>query len=223
MASDKPSAGHVFKNTFWLWFDHLGKSISFNLLFLLTSLPLVTLPASCGALMHVTRLLIEQKEARFSDYVAGFIRTGIRFTLFWLCILLFFAVCLVDVYFYVRTPSFISAILNSWVLIAVVCGCMLMLYVPTLLIVHTGRGVLKIAATILLANFFFSLKALLLAAVIKLICLLTALPVILFMFTFLALFLHFTYMEATGTCTGMRPEYAKERSIVKEFLVPPQK
>lgn len=223
MASDKPSAGNVLKNTFWLWFDHLGKSILFNLLFLITSLPLVTLPASCGALMYVTRLLIEQKEARVSDYFAGFMRTGMRFTIFWLCMLLFFAVCLADVYFYVRTPSFMSAILNSWVLIASLCGCMLMLYVPTLLIVHTGRGMLKIAAAIILSNFFFSLKALLLAAAIKLVCLLTALPVILFMFTFLALFLHFTYMEATGTYAGMRPEYAKERSIVKEFLVPPQK
>jgi hypothetical protein len=171
--------------------------------------------------MRVTMLMIEDKEAGMKDYFTGLIRTGPRFTLFYACLILFFGICLVDALFYVRTPSLLSALLNSWVLIGALSGCLLMLYLPTLLLVHKGRGILKLAAALILSNLVFSLKALLLAAVVKLMCLLAALPLVLCAFTFLALFLHFTYMEAAGRYAGARPGYAKERSVVKEFLIPP--
>jgi len=223
MTAYRPSAGNVLRNTFWLWFDNLGKAVVFNCLFILTAIPLVTLPASFGALMHTARLLIERKEAGIADYFTGFARTGIRFTLLYTCAVIFFGICAVDIFFYLRTPSFVSTVLNSWVVIAALFGCLLLLYIPTLLIVHRGRGILKIAAAIILSNFLFSLKTFLLAAVVELVFLLAALPVFFGMFSFLAIFLHFTYMEAAERYTGKQPQYARDRSVVKEFLIPPQK
>lgn len=62
------------KKWFWNAYDHVGTLVLLNLLWVLCSLPLITVPASTAGLFYVTSRMASYQEASIRDFFLGFRR-----------------------------------------------------------------------------------------------------------------------------------------------------
>ncbi|MDP8262623.1 MAG: hypothetical protein P9M13_04905 [Candidatus Ancaeobacter aquaticus] len=218
-----PSAKNALRNSFWLVFDNIGILIVFNLIFLLSSSLLITIPLSCGAIFHVTQKIIENKETTLADYYRGILLYGIRFSLTYGAYILIIILCLINIMFYTHFDSLLSLVLLGWTILFLLTGLLMALYISTLILTTKNIfSVLKTSFVFLATNLIFSLKIFLLLALLTTAFLLTLAPFFFILFSFVAMFLNCAYIEVTTRYTGKKLTYAHNRSFVKEFLVPPR-
>ncbi|MBT5876531.1 MAG: DUF624 domain-containing protein [Candidatus Latescibacteria bacterium] len=92
----------TIKRWFWHTYDFLGTLIALNVVFLVLSLPVITLPLSLAGLFYVTDRIVRVEDVRVRDFFRGMRVHGIRFislgVLFFVCI----AVLAVNVFFYIQ-------------------------------------------------------------------------------------------------------------------------
>lgn len=84
-------------NSFYTFFKKIGWVFLLNILFLVTSLPIVTIGASSAAMYAVLNKMIEEKEfSLFKDYFRAFGKNFLSSTLMWLLMLVIMAVMMID-------------------------------------------------------------------------------------------------------------------------------
>lgn len=190
------SATSAFFIALRLFYRRLGILLVANVLWIVTSLPLVTLPAATGALFYLThRVVLEERQrhphyARLGDFWAGFRRYAWRSTALWLLQLLSLLIILVAVRFYVFGPVQQLRWLMGPVILILLGWLGVQLYTFPLLIVFPQEPLFQLVRRAFYYFVAYPLYSLLLVAwllILTFICVLLAGPVLLVLFSLLAL------------------------------------
>ncbi|HRZ86531.1 MAG TPA: hypothetical protein P5287_01815 [bacterium] len=217
-----PSAANALRNAFWVAFDHLGAVIRLNALFLLCCIPLVTIPAAAAGLMHSTRMLIETGDSGAADFFNGIRRFGVRYTVFYGGLILILGAAASSAAFYLYEPTFLRMTLFGWDLAGMILLILCALYSPTVLLLKKRpAGCLKMPFVFTFANTSFTISAFFMGVCTEAVFILSGISIVLWMFPFMALYYHFVYIEAASRFDGQPPRYTEDRSVAKEFLIPP--
>lgn len=178
-----------------LFYRRLGIFLIANVLWIITSLPLLTLPAATGALFYLAhRVVLEERQrdphyARPGDFWVGFRRYGWRSTRFVLLQLLTLAIILMALRFYVLSPVEQLRWLSGPVAVFLIIWLGVQLYAFPLLIVFPEQRALALmrrAFLIVLAYPLYSLLFVVWLLLLTLICVALAGPVFLVLFALLA-------------------------------------
>lgn len=190
------SATSAFFIALRLFYRRLGILLVANVLWIVSSLPLVTLPAATGALFYLAhRVVLEERQrdphyARLGDFWAGFRRHAWRSTALWLLQLLSLLTILVAVRFYVFGPVQQLRWLIGPVILILLGWLGVQLYTFPLLIVFPERPVFQLIRRAFYYFVAYPLYSLLLVAwllILTFVCVLLAGPVLLVLFSLLAL------------------------------------
>lgn len=189
------SATSAFFIALRLFYRRLGILLTANVLWIVTSLPLVTLPAATGALFYLAhRVVLEERQrdphyARRGDFWVGFRRYAWRSTALWLLQLLSLAVILVAVRFYVFGPVAQLRWLAGPVILILAGWLGVQLYTFPLLILFPQEPLLALIRRAFLYFLAYPLYTLLLVAwllILTFVCVILAGPVLLVLFSLLA-------------------------------------
>ena len=190
------SAATSFFIALRLFYRRLGIFLLANVMWIVTSLPLVTLPAATGALFYVAhRVVLEERQrdphyARPGDFWVGFRRYGWRCTWLVLLQLLTLTIILVTLRFYVQHPLEPLRWLAGPVAIILLAWLGVQLYALPLLILFPEQSTISIARRAFLYTLTYPLYTLLLIVwllLLTLVCIALAGPVFLVLFALLAL------------------------------------
>ena len=133
MISKQPSIARAWKMTFWTTYDNLGLLIALNLIWLLSSLTILLIPAATAGLFVIARLLITEKTAGIKDFFYATFKYLIISTLTVLIFVVFFFFFAFNIRFYLDNPRLLGIVLagiNFWLLF--IC-CLMSLYIYPLL------------------------------------------------------------------------------------------
>lgn len=190
------SASTSFFLALRLFYRRLGIFLAGNVLWILTSLPLVTLPAATGALFYLAhRVVLEERQrepryARINDFWAGFRAYGWRSTLLVFLDLLILAVIVAAFQFYLNSSLEPLRWIAGPVFLILIVWLGMQLYLFPLLIVFPDQPIKAIVRRAFLLVIVYPLYALLLLVwliLLTIICLALAGPVLLLLFALLAL------------------------------------
>jgi len=115
----------VARNTFWDAYDHMGMLVLTNALWVLLSIPVVTIPWATAGLLRVTYEMVTSRKATLSDFVVGARKFGGHVALVLLLALGWCALAALNVVFYLRlgreSPFLgtLFACLCAWITLAV--------------------------------------------------------------------------------------------------------
>lgn len=194
--SKSVSAATAFFIALRLFYRRLGIFLAANVFWIVSSLPLVTLPAATGALFYLAhRVVLEERQrdphyARPGDFWVGFRRYGWRSTGLMLLQFLMLLIILVAFRFYLLSPLDPLRWLAGPVAVIFVAWLGLQLYAFPLLILFPDRGIvaaLRRAFLYLLTYPMYSLLLVVWVLILTLVCILLAGPVLLVLFALLAL------------------------------------
>lgn len=189
------SATSAFFIALRLFYRRLGILLTANLLWIVTSLPLVTLPAATGALFYLAhRVVLEERQrdphyARPGDFWVGFRRYAWRSTALWVLQLLSLAIILVAVRFYVFGPVQQLRWLVGPVILILAAWLGVQLYTFPLLILFPQQPLPKLirqAFLYFLKYPFYTLLLVVWLIILTFVCTLLAGPVFLVLFSLLA-------------------------------------
>ncbi len=179
-----------------LLFHRIGVLLAGNVLWILVSLPLITLPAATGALFYlVHRVVLEERDldphpTRVSDFWAGFRMCGWRAT--WLGLLDFAAliVLVISLWFYLGNSVEVLRYLAGPTLIIFIVWLAMQLYLFPLLIVYPEESIgaiIRRAFFLVLGNPLDSLMLVIWLLLLTAISIALAGPALLLLFSTLAL------------------------------------
>lgn len=189
------SATSAFFIALRLFYRRLGILLTANVLWIVTSLPLVTLPAATGALFYLAhRVVLEERQrdphyARPGDFWVGFRRYAWRSTALWLLQLLSLVIILVAVRFYVFGPVQELRWLVGPVILILAAWLGVQLYTFPLLILFPQQPLPQLIRRAFLYFLKYPFYTLLLVAwliILTFVCTLLAGPVFLVLFSLLA-------------------------------------
>jgi uncharacterized membrane protein YesL len=177
-------------------FHRIGILLAGNVLWILVSLPLITLPAATGALFYlVHRVVLEERDldphaTRIGDFWTGLRLHWLRST--WLGLLNFAAllVLVISLRFYIWNPQEILRFLAGPTIIIFIAWLMLQLYLYPLLVVHPKEpvgAIIRRAFFLALGYPFDSLLMVILLLVLTGISVALAGPVLFLLFSAVAL------------------------------------
>ena len=190
------SASTSFFLALRLFYRRLGILLTANVLWLVTSLPLVTLPAATGALFYlVHRVVLEERQrdphfARTGDFWTGFRLYGWRSSGLVLLQLVIFAVIGAVLRFYWTSPLEPLRWLAGPVFLVLIVWLGMQLFLFPLLVVSPQQSILAIMRRAFIYVISYPLYTLLLLVwltLLTIICLVLAGPVFLVLFALLAL------------------------------------
>lgn len=96
------------------FFEFLKKMIwvfFVNIIFIVTSLPVITIGASATAMYTILQKLIQEREfSLFKDYFSSFKRNFVRSTVYWIICLVLGVICYLDIMFFVNVGKIYGAI-----------------------------------------------------------------------------------------------------------------
>lgn len=144
----------TLKRWFWHTYDYLGTLIALNVVFLILSLPVITLPLALAGMFYVTDRIVGIQEVSVRDFFIGMRVHGFRFVSFSLVFLVCIAVLAVNVFFYIQMIeqwSWAAALLAGAIFWLMVFVCMVVAVSLPLLVKTdepiksvTWRGVLLV-------------------------------------------------------------------------------
>lgn len=198
MTRNKPSvsATTAFFISLRVFYQRLGILLAANILWILCSLPLVTLPAATGALFYLAhRVVLEERQrapqyARLSDFWSGFRRYAWPSSGLVLLQLGGFTVILVALRFYGQSPLDVLRWLAGPILLLLVAWLCVQLYAFPLLILFPERGVISALRRSFRYVVVYPLYSLLLAVwllILTFVCVLLAGPVLFVLFALMAI------------------------------------
>ncbi|MBP3339583.1 MAG: YesL family protein [Lachnospiraceae bacterium] len=91
------------RNSFFEFMRKMMWVFFLNLIFIVTSLPIITMGASTTAMYSVLQKLINEREFRlFKDYFSSFKRNFVKSTLIWLVCAVIILICGIDLLFFIN-------------------------------------------------------------------------------------------------------------------------
>jgi uncharacterized membrane protein YesL len=185
----------VIRLSLSLFYRRIGLFLVGNVLWILTSLPLLTLPAATGALFYLAHRVVRDERdlddaATIDDFWVGFRRYWRRSSILWLLDMGALLVLLISLLFYLGSSEPILNWFAGPIVLFLLIWLAMQLYLFSLLIVYEERSlreVLRLAFALVLS---YPLQSFLLVFVMILVIiasLILAGPVLLLLFSFLAL------------------------------------
>ena len=190
------SASTSFFLALRLFYRRLGIMLTANVLWIVSSLPLVTLPAATGALFYLAhRLVLEERQrdphyARTGDFWIGFRLYGWRSTWLFLLQLAAFAIIAAVLRFYWTSPLELLRWLAGPVFLILIVWLGVQIYLFPLLIVFPEQStpaIIRRAFIYVITYPLYTLLLLVWMVLLTVICLVLAGPVLLVLFALLAL------------------------------------
>ena len=116
------------ENSFWQFIGKLGWAILFNILFMITSLPLVTIGASTTALITVM-MQIAKGEGRehVKVYFRTFIQEFLRSTVLWVITVVVMAIWYIDLYYFWKLGTTYGKVIFGVTLVLAIITMMMIL------------------------------------------------------------------------------------------------
>lgn len=186
----------TFRLSLRLIYRRLGLILAGNVLWIVASLPLITLPAATGGLFYLAQLIIKEERdldphaARVRDFWVGMRRYWRQSTLLWLLDFLGLVFLFIALRFYLFHPIEILRWLVGPVLIFLLAALAMQLYLFPLLVVSPELSLRQIvwkAFLIVLSEPLESFMMLIWLILLTVICIVLAGPVLLLLFAVLGL------------------------------------
>ncbi len=188
-------AWEIIRLSLSLFYRRIGILLAGNVLWLLTSLPLVTLPAATGALFFLAHRVVRDERdlddsATISDFWAGFRRYWRRSTLLWLLDAAALMVLLVSLRFYLTSPQVLFNWLAGPVVLLLLIWLAMQVFLFPLLIIYEEKPlkeILRLASMLVLSYPLLCLGLVILMIVVFVAAVALAGPALLLLFSFVAL------------------------------------
>jgi len=179
-----------------LFYRRIGLFLVGNVLWLVTSLPLLTLPAATGALFYLAHRVVRDERdldetATIDDFWVGFRRFWRRSSVLWLLDVAALLVLLVSLVFYLGSAQPVLNWFAGPIVLFLLIWMAMQLYLFPLLIVYEERSlrdVLRLAFALVLSYPLQSFLLVFVMTVALVASIALAGPVLLLLFSFLALF-----------------------------------
>ncbi len=119
-----------YRHSFYEFMKKIGWVFLINILFILTSLPIITIGASTTAMYTILQKLIKEREfSLLKDYFSSFKRNFKKATLMWIVILPICLVCYFDLMFFVAMLDSFGVVGIVMLTIAIIVSVVVLMYV----------------------------------------------------------------------------------------------
>lgn len=186
----------VTRLSFHLFYRRIGMFLAGNVLWVLVSIPIITIPAATGALFYLTQRVISEEEdkalelASHKDFWVGLRKHWARSTLLGFLDLAALLVLVVSLQFYLTRPQALLRWLVGPILIFALVWMGMQIFLFPLLIEQPDKPILQVvkqAMFLAIGYPLFNLQLILVMILLLIVCISLAGPVLVILFSLLAL------------------------------------